>query len=109
MSGNNRFLFPIKDGYAMLKAEQILCIEGQSNYSTLQTLGGEEYLLSICLKEVENLLPDHTFYRIHKSHIINMNHINQINRKDALVHLIDGKELPIALRRLKKFLENICN
>ncbi|MDY0281900.1 MAG: LytTR family DNA-binding domain-containing protein [Salinivirgaceae bacterium] len=106
---NNRLVFPIKDGYVVVKTHEILCAEGKSNYSLIHTLRNEEFVLTATLKQIADLLPSQTFFRIHKSHIINMNYINTINRKKAVVCLIDGSEFSIALRRLKKFLESISN
>jgi two-component system LytT family response regulator len=107
LNQNNRLVFPIKDGYAVINTYEILYAEGKSNYSLIHTLHNKEFVLTTTLKHIEDLLPDDTFFRIHKSHIINMNHINTINRKKAMVKMMDGHEFSVALRRLKNFLKNI--
>ena len=47
---------------------------------------------------------DHTqFFRIHRSHIINMRFVKEILKNDGLVRMRDGKELEISRRRREEF------
>lgn len=106
-NNNKRLIFPKKDGYVILKWDEIRYFEGKSNYSIIHTTNNEQFILSISLKQVENMIPKENFNRSHKSHIVNMNCIKEINRKTSTLYLNNGNTLPIALRRLKSFIEQI--
>ena len=69
----------------------ILYLESERNYSKIFTKN-QEYLLSVTLKKLEDKLPANVFMRIHRSFIINVNHIDAI----ADSHLIiNEKVIPL--------------
>ena len=53
-------------------------------------------LISKTLKEVQTVLEDSHFLRIHRQYIINLNHVKQLNRNDSIVTMINNDELPVA-------------
>jgi len=108
-NSHKRLVFPKKDGYVILKSNEIRYFEGKSNYSVIHTIDNKSYLLSINLKQVEGLISIANFNRTHKSHIVNMDYVIEINRKTLTIYLDNGFTLPIAIRRLKGFLEKISN
>ena len=71
--------------------EEILYIESIKDYVNIKT-ENEEYIVLDTLKSLENQLPEN-FARVHKSFILNLNKIEKIDVKNAL--LISGKEIPI--------------
>lgn len=64
---------------------KIICIEANSNYSIIYTNEHQKITLSKTLKEMEELVCDETHYflRIHKSFIINTQHIKYIHKREA--------------------------
>ena len=70
---------------------QIICIEADGNYSNLHLSNGNEYLLSFQLGQVECIIKEqlsysnHSFVRVGKSLIINMDELICVNiTKQAL-------------------------
>ena len=66
---------------------------------------GEEYLIKKCLSCVEETLPCEKFFKIHKSIIINIDYLKNINinpEKTVLLH--NGIQLKIAHRKYKDFI-----
>ncbi len=51
------------------------------------------------LKNIEHIHP--TFFRCHKSFIINLQHVVQIDKKTKYVELVNGTECPISVRALQ--------
>ncbi|MBD3660895.1 MAG: response regulator transcription factor, partial [Arenibacter algicola] len=60
-----------------LQSDEILFAESDGNYSTLFLSDGQKILLTKKLKEVNQILPKDTFFRIHNSFIINLNKIKE--------------------------------
>ncbi|MBQ6800294.1 MAG: LytTR family transcriptional regulator, partial [Bacteroidaceae bacterium] len=64
---------------------QVISIEADGNYSNVRLTDGNEYLVSYQLGQVESILreqlgcTDHTFVRVGKSLIINLNEVRHIN------------------------------
>lgn len=51
------------------------------------------------LKDIEHIHP--TFFRCHKSFIINLQHVVQINKKTMYAELVNGTQCPISVRALR--------
>ncbi|WP_435356365.1 LytR/AlgR family response regulator transcription factor [Emticicia sp. SJ17W-69] len=82
----------------------IIWIEGQQNYCVLHLAEGKPIVLTKTLKNLEQVLADNTFVRIHKEHIINRTFIASFS--DTLVVLNDGTSLGLARRRKRLILKN---
>jgi len=86
--------------------EEILYIGGSNNYSTFYLLDGKEIVVSKTLKEYESLLPCERFFRVHKSYLINLDHIKKLNKGPELsVSMINNVEIEISYRKKAEFLK----
>lgn len=88
--------------------QRIISIEADSNYVIIHTNQNQKIILSKTLKEIEEVVCDETYYflRIHKSYIINTQHIKSIQKKDtASVTLQNGQIIEIPQRRKSEILE----
>ena len=82
-----------------LPYENIIWIEDQQNYCVLHLLKGKPIVMTKTLKNLEEVLANTTFVRIHKQHFINRTFIASFS--DKLVLLNDGTSLCLARRRKK--------
>ncbi|MEO1517405.1 MAG: response regulator transcription factor [Bacteroidota bacterium] len=73
--------------------DQINWIQSEGNYCIIQT-EGRRYVLKMPLKKIFTRLPDAKFYRIHRSYIVNLSVIDQVNTVQNTVW-ITGLHLPI--------------
>ena len=84
--GSPYFMF-IKTEYRLQKVpfSAILYLEGLGDYIVFHTSQGK--ILSLeRLKNMDELLPQRNFLRIHKSYIINIDHINYIERGRIIIN-----------------------
>lgn len=100
----NSYFF-IKDKQKLIKLaySDILYAEACDNYSILFTKDSK-YIVSYSLKHVENKLSKNEFFRVHRSFVVNLNHIQQINPKSIL---LDGKEIPVSEAHRSSLLERV--
>jgi len=102
-----KILFTIQSGFKVLLLDDIIYLEGQDNYTEVNFNGGQ-LLVSKTLKDYENLLNYSNFYRIHKKHLINLNHIKEFSYKDGgFIIMSNEKQLAIARNRLKDFVNRM--
>ncbi len=88
-----------------VKISDIIKIEAEGSYSTLKFTNQTQLLVSKNIGEFESLLEDHTFYRPHQSHLINLMHVKKINRNGNEIVMDDGSIAFLSRRKKSQFLE----
>jgi two-component system LytT family response regulator len=107
-SSNCKIALPSSSGLVFVKLREILYCEGQSNYTYFYLINGNKYIVSKTLKEYEEMLSEYNFFRIHKSHLVNLNEIKQYVRGDGgYVVMNNEKALDVSKRRKESFLLKI--
>lgn len=81
------------DKIILVKLSDITHVQAEDKYVFLHTLDGKKHLTDFTLSTLEEKLPNE-FVRIHRSEIINTDHIKEIRKgfNGALVFVLDGKE-----------------
>lgn len=102
-------IIPTKDGLAIVKNADIMHLEAFENYTTIYLIGGKKYVSSKSIKAFEDKLDPNMFFRVHKSHIINISqHLKELNRSEGNIAILsDGTQVPVARRKLQEFLDKI--
>ncbi len=95
-----------QEGMIFLQLDQIVHLESEGSYTTFYLMNRERHLIVRPMKDFETLLPADTFFRLHQSHIVNLNFVSKILREDGGYALLaDGFKVPIARRRKDEFLD----
>ena len=109
--GANRFdkiTISAIDGLYFLALTDILRIEADDNYSHIYTTEGQRFTVSKTIKYYEDLLRGDNFFRVHKSHIINLNYMTKFVKGDGgYVVMNDEKEIVVSRRRRPAFMERM--
>lgn len=74
---------PDNDGIELVPCEDIIYCKSDSNYCTLVLSGSRKIMASKTLKHFEDILSKDQFIRVHKSYLINRNHIKKYLKKDG--------------------------
>ena len=91
----------------MVQLSEIMYIIADGSYTHIHTLT-RVIVSTKNLKELENMLPQTIFCRIHHGHIVNKVHIAKIQKgRGGSVTMKDGKALEVAVRRKDDFLKMI--
>lgn len=91
---------PSKDGFVMVKVDDIVWCEAINYYTVLHLLGGKELVATRTLKDFEELLTGSGFARIHHSHMINVKHLERyIKGAGGQVVMAGGKTLDVSRRK----------
>ena len=105
-----KITLPTENGYEVLKINSIVYCEANSNYCRIICIDGRQILLAKTLKNVQELLPSVLFHRIHKSYLVNLNHIVRFNKNGTLeIELQNGKKLPVSHRQKDNFINAFKN
>ncbi|QIP15888.1 LytTR family transcriptional regulator [Spirosoma aureum] len=100
--GSQRIALPYLNRTIFISVDDVLCLQGEGNYTFLFTRDRKKYLVSKTLKEFEKTLDGSMFLRIHKSYIVNLAYVQRsVFNKERQVQLADGREVAISRRRMK--------
>lgn len=105
--GNKKIIINTDGKLLFLLPDEILYVESDGNYSTFNLSNNQKIVITKKLKEVDSLLPETEFFRIHNSYIINLNKIKAYIKNEAYVILESDHKIPVARQRKSDFLEKI--
>ncbi len=88
---------PTAEGLAFLQVDRIIHCEADSNYTLVRSMDEEKLLISRTLKEVESLLGEKGFIRVHHSHLVNPIFIKKFIRSDGgFLIMENGQQVPVS-------------
>jgi two-component system LytT family response regulator len=84
-----------------VKLADISHVEAQDDYVMLHA-NGRRHLVSLGIAELERRLPQPPFLRVHRSHIVNLDHVERIVQAESArleVRLMTGAIIPVSRAR----------
>lgn len=106
--GPGRIILTDGGKYSSIEIQKIAYIEAQRAYSRIVLETGGEHFATYSLGHYEKLLPLATFFRIHKSYLLNMTLVDKFDTgRTGNVHLTNQISLPIAARRKAEFIRHL--
>lgn len=99
---------PTTAGAVFFSPAEIIRLEGEGNYTRFFLADGRKHMSSKTMKEYEEILLQHFFLRIHKSHLVNKNHIDHYHN-DGTVILKDKTQLPVSRQRKQEVAAQLMN
>jgi len=94
------------DNIYLIKIQDIGYCESDDNYTNFHLVNGNEILVSNTLKEYDEMLNEHGFFRVHKSFLINLIHVERFEKSDGgYIILSDESKIPVASRKREQLLE----
>lgn len=92
----------------LVNVTDIVRIEANNNYSHFYFTNRPKVIVSKTLKEFEEQLAGYNFYRVHQSHLINMQYIQSVKSNDGdYVQLQYGHRVEISRRKKTEFLQRL--
>lgn len=99
---------PDTDGIELIPWDEIVYCKSDSNYCELNLTGDRKILASKTLKYFEANLPSHLFVRVHKSYLVNLQHIKKYLKRDGGELLMSNeKVIPISRNSRDEVLKRI--
>lgn len=98
----DRLVLPTQEAMYVVKLDQILRCETSGSYTTFFLTDGRKIMVSKPLKNYEDILLSPMFFRVHQSHLINVNSILSYSR-EGMVHMNDKSVVPISRGKKEQF------
>lgn len=87
-------------------AKDIICCEANSNYTNVYMSEGRKRVISKTLKDFEDMLSPHQFFRPHNSFLVNLNRVREFIRGDGGFLVMENKmKIPVSKNRREELLD----
>ena len=100
-----KIAIPAQNGVSFIELNEIVFVEASNNYSKLILTNKSIFTVSKTLKDVQDVLEESHFLRVHRQYIINLNHVKQFNRNESILIMDNGEHLPIARNQKERLIE----
>lgn len=97
-----RIVLPTQEAMYVVKLDQIIRCETSGSYTTFFLIDGRKIIVSKPLKNYEDILLPPQFFRVHQSHLINVNAILSYSR-EGMIHMNDKSVVPISRGKKEHF------
>ena len=106
----NKIALPTHEGIEFFKLKDILRCEADRAYCRFYLVDGKRILVSNSLSEYENIMESANFFRVHKSNMVNVDHITKyIKGSGGQVILSDNSLVNVSVRKKDELLKILAN
>jgi two-component system, LytTR family, response regulator len=99
---------PTVHGLSFILLKDILRLEAKGPCTIIYLSNNEQITSTRIIREYEELLPGNIFYRVHNTHIINLNKVQNYHKgRGGYVLMEDGTSIEVAFRRREDFLKQL--
>lgn len=104
----DQLVLPASHGFNLMAIDDLIRLEAEGCYTKVVIKGEKDKLVSRTLKDFEDTLPKEKFFRLHKSHLINLKYIKEYsNLSGNFVTMTDGSKIDISRRKVPEFIQKI--
>jgi two-component system, LytTR family, response regulator len=94
------------DAVIFVEVKDIIRCEASSNYTLVVTTTGKKIMVTKTLRQFEEILEPYGFIRVHRSHLVNPEHVVKLNKADGLqIEMSDGTQVDVSNSQKNAFLE----
>lgn len=103
-----RIALPTMQGLEFVPVESIIRCSSSNNYTEFFLTDKKRLLVSRTLKEVEDMLAEHSFLRVHHSHIVNLNAITRyVKGEGGYLIMADGSTVDVSRSRKEELMKKL--
>jgi DNA-binding LytR/AlgR family response regulator len=107
---DDKLFLTVKGKPFVIKISEIEYITAENQYTSIKLIGGDSFLIRKSIKIWEEKLPKNTFFKIHRSTIINLNFVVKMEKWYNSAFLIFLKNIPepfvVSKKHSSKFRKN---
>jgi two-component system, LytTR family, response regulator len=106
----SKIALPCMEGLVFEKCKHILYLEAEGNYTMIHFVDKRNLMVCKTLRELEEMLPQKKFVRIHRSHTVNLKYVQKyIKGKSGYVLLTNKKALHVSIGQRETLVEALHN
>ena len=104
----DKLVMPASHGFDLLVFDDLIRLEADGCYTKIFIKGEKTKMICRTLKAFEDALPKELFFRVHKSHLINLKYVKDYsNLSGNHVRMSDGSKVEISRRKAPEFIKKV--
>ncbi|MGZ3939858.1 MAG: LytR/AlgR family response regulator transcription factor [Flavisolibacter sp.] len=108
VQGVTKIAIPTLEGLHMILVDSIVYCESDSNYTKFVLKNEKKIIASKSLKEVEEMLEDYSFARVHHSFLVNLNEVEKYIKGDGgYLMMSNGATVDVSRSRKEVLLKKL--
>lgn len=107
-TGIQKIALPTMEGLQMVAIDSIISCASDSNYTIFLLKNKEKLIASRTLKDIEELLTEYSFIRVHHSYIVNLSEVNKyIKGEGGYLIMSDNSNIDVSRSRKEMLLKKL--
>ena len=107
-SSIHKVALPTMEGLQMIPLQSIISCEADDNYTTLILKDNKKIVVSCTLKLIEEMLEDHSFIRVHRSFLVNIDEVEKYVKADGgYVVMSNGTHVYISRNKKEELMKKL--
>ena len=103
-----RIAIPTMEGLQMIQIDSIISCAADSNYTNLNLKNKQKITASRTLKDIEEMLEGRSFFRVHHSHLVNLNEIHKyVKGEGGYLIMSDDSTIDVSRSRKELLLQKL--
>lgn len=104
----SKIALPTMEGLQMIPVDSIIRCESEGNYTNLMLKNKQKIIVSTILKDIEEMLEDYSFARVHRSYLVNLNEVEKyVKGEGGYLIMSDGSSVDVSRSRKEILLKKL--
>ncbi len=101
-----KIALPFQNGVTFVKIADIIHCESDDNYTKFFLVNGQVYIISKTLRDIQEILEEREFLRVHRQYIVNLNQIKKFVKGEGNYLIMNnGQSIPVSRSQKDKLVE----
>jgi len=101
-----KIALPYQNGVTFTEIKNVLYCESDNNYTRFHIAGGQQYTVAKTLGDIQDVLEERNFLRVHRQYLVNLDHIKKYVRGEGNYLVMSNEEsIPVARNKKEKLIE----
>lgn len=102
----DKLALPYQNGVTFVPVEEIIYCESDSNYTRVFLLNGQTHLITKTLREIQEVMEERDFLRVHRQYIVNLNQIKKyVKGEGNYLVMMNDVSIPISRSQKNKLIQ----
>lgn len=102
----DRIALPYQNGVAFVNLKDILYCESDDNHTKFYLADGQHYLATKSMREIQDLLEERDFLRVHRQYLINLSHIKKFVKGEGnYIVMTNQQSIPVSRTQKDRLME----